>query len=194
MAAFDSVIAAYLKGNVVNLAPLVEFRFRDAPQYLWGGEWSFTSGGKKWSGTKNGVVTGIDGLDQAATLESSTMTFTLSGVDPDIMALARSEDRAAYVGRIAIVYLQFFDTDWQPMADPWALKAGIMGTMAISRTNTEKGSTVSVALPANNIFYGRGVAPAAYYTDRDQKLRHPGDRGLEFITDLQDYSYPVPWR
>lgn len=199
MADFSPVVDAYLSGRTVNLRPLALFDLRDGELALWDGEYDLVSGGKTWKGL--GAVASIEGLDQAATLESSAMTFTLSGLEKpgaDFAAVARSADRANYVRRLVTVYVQFFGSDgedwWQPLAEPFALKAGLMSNMVMSRSRTESGFLRTISLTANNIFYGRGVAPAAYYTDRDQQKRYPGDLGMQFIPTLQNKPIPVPWR
>lgn len=197
MADFGSPINAYLSGRKVNMRPLALFDFRDGAMALWGGEYDLISGGKTWKGLGN--IASIDGLDQAATLESSAMTFTLSGVEkPDtgttFASIAKNSDRANYARRLVTVYIQFFDEDWQKLDDPFAIKAAIMSNMLMSRSRTSNGFLRTVNLQANNIFYGRGVAPAAFYTDRDQQKRYPGDLGMQFIPPLQDKQIPVPWR
>lgn len=197
MADFGATINAYLAGRKVNMRPLALFDFRDGEMAVWGGEYDLVSGGKTWKGL--GSVASVDGLDQAATLESSAMTFTLSGVEKpgtgtSFISIAKSSDRANYVRRLVSVYLQFFDEDWQALDAPFAIKAGIMSDMQMSRSRTKDGYLRTITLQANNIFYGRGVAPAAYYTDRDQQTRHPGDLGMQFIPSLQSKQIPVPWR
>lgn len=197
MADFGATINAYLAGRHVNMRPLVLFDFADGEQALWQGEYDLTSGGKTWKGM--GGIASMDGLDAAATLESSAMTFTLSGVEPtdapvSFAAIAKNSDRSNYVRRLVTVYIQFFDEDWQPLDDPFAIKAGLMSNMTMSRSRANNGFLRTISLTANNIFYGRGVAPSAYYTDRDQQTRYPGDKGLQFIPSLQNKQIPVPWR
>lgn len=197
MADFGSTINAYLAGRKVNMRPLVLFDFRDGEEALWGGEYDLTVGGRTWRGLSN--IASVDGLDQAATYESSAMTFTLSGVekpgaDLSFLAIAVSSDRENYVRRLATVYMQFFDDDWQALDEPFALKAGFMGQASVSRVRAGDGYVRTISMPAYNIFLGRGVAPYSTYTDRDQQKRFPGDKGMQFIPSLQQTQIPVPWR
>lgn len=207
---FSETVKAYLEGRKVNFRLLVAFDFRDGVERVWGGEYALTSGGETWKGL--GRITNIEGLDQEAGLESSVMTFTLSGVelpgaDLSYLAIATSEDRSNYVDRLVTVYIQFFEIEddppnnryeWHPLDDPYAIKAGIMTgvTVSRSRVQTKQGQGVlrTVSLQANNIFYGRSVARGAFYTDRDQQIRAPGDKGMQFIVALQDREIEVPWR
>lgn len=198
MSDFSATIEAYLAGRTVNMRPLALFDFTSGEEAWWGGEYDLVSGGKTWKGLSRWVS--VDGLDQSATLDSSAMTFTLSGVEDVVLSLIKSANRENYVRRLVILYLQFFDADWQPLDDPYALKAGLMDDMQISRQQVvaDNGSVTwnrTVKLPAQNIFFGRGVAPYSLWTDRDQQKRHPGqnDKGLQFLPVLQDTDIPVPW-
>lgn len=198
MSAFSATIQTYLSGRKVNMRPLALFNFATGEEAWWGGEYDLVSGGKTWKGLSRWVD--VDGLDQAATLDSSTMTFTLSGVEQTVLSLITSSNRANYVRRLVVLYLQFFDEDWQCLDAPYALKGGLMDDMQISRqqVKADNGSVVwtrTVKLPAQNLFYGRGVAPYSLWTDRDQQKRYPGqnDKGLQFLPVLQDADIPVPW-
>ncbi len=193
---FDPVIETYAKGNALNLPALCYFDFRDAPQALWGGGFNLVSGGVTWTGLgKAGVICGIDGLEDSSNLEASDMTFTLSGVDASIMTVFKDEDRADYVGRMVCVYGQFCDVNWQPLCPPFAYRAGIMGTATVDKTPDGNGGfTRTITLPASNLFAGRNNAPASFFTDRDQKVRYPGDRFFEFVASIQEVSIDQPWR
>lgn len=195
---FDSVIELYGKGNALNLPALVYFDFRDAPIGVWGGGYDLTAGGMVWQGLgKSGLLIGIDGLEDNTNLQASDMTFSISGVDDAMMAIFKDEDRAGYVGSMVGVYAQFCDVSWQPVTGcpPLAIRAGFMGAATASRTQNEDGSwTRTLSLPASNMFYGRGNAPASFFTDRDQQIRHPGDRFFQFVPSIQEASINVPWR
>lgn len=192
----DAVIEEYAKGNAVNLPALASFDFRDQPMHVWAGEYPIKdTNGQVWTGlSAPGYLISIEGLEQAATLEAAQLTVTLSGADPALMSIMAHEDRADYVGRLLVIYAMFCDADWQPLCAPMALAAGIMGTVTVSRQMKKGGWERSIILPADNIFYGRGGAPASFYTDRDQQLRFPGDTGMQYITGLQDTSIPFPWK
>lgn len=193
---FPNTIRARLQGRTVRLAHLVSFDF-DAlsgfePAYLWNGSRAFISGGHTWNGLRG--LGKIDGLEESLALQATTITATLTGVDSNLLAVAVSEDRAHYVGRMLRVFLQFFDEDWQPLDDPFARAAGIMDGMTVNRSQNGDGATVrSIAVTAPNIFAGRRVPPFGYFTDRDQQQRSPGDLGCQHIPELQNASIPVPW-
>lgn len=193
---FDAVIESYAKGNRVNFPALAYFDFRDTPLSVWGGEYDLVAGGVTWTGLgRPGRLISIDGLEAASTLEAGQFTITLSGTDAAMMSVVADEDRGDYVGRLLGVYGLFCDADWQPLTSPFALTAGIMGTMSVSRSADAEKTTRIITLPVDNIFFGRSGSPASFYTDRDQQQRYPsgGDTGLTFIPALQDTDIPVPW-
>lgn len=193
---FDPVIEAYAEGAFVAMTPLLEFQFPDGWQRLWLGMGKLRAGGHDWLGI--GRAISMDGLEQAASLEAADMTFTLSGADETmrpLFPLAASGDREAYVGSLVIVYMQFMTPDFVTVGEPEALRAGICGTMELSNTWSEdEGRRRTIMLPATNIFFGRGVAPNSFWSDRDQQLRHPGDLGLSELTGSQTFTFPQPWR
>jgi hypothetical protein len=193
----DAVVEAYAKGTQVNCAVLAWLDFQSQPLAVWPGEYTISSGGVDWQGLgKAGFLIDIDALEAASTLEAAQFNIKLSGVDASILASAASSNRADYINQLLIVYALFCDADFQPLANPMAVAGGFMGAMAISRTMNNGVWERTINLPVNNMFYGRGIAPASFWTDSDQQQRFPGlaDTGLTFIKQLQDYSIRIPWR
>jgi hypothetical protein len=188
----DPAVVDLLDARQLQVAHLVQMDFLSTPVYLWNGHHDLTVGGHTWSGLRK--LGGIEGLEESSDLTATQMKFTLSGVDANVLALAIGGAREEYVGRIVTVWLQFFDADWQPVGDPIARSAGIMDGINISRSrDSDEQSVRTLTLTAENIFFGRGVPPAGNYTDRDQKFRHSGDRGLEFVNEVQNTVVQIPW-
>jgi hypothetical protein len=193
----DAVVEAYAKGSMVRVPTLAWLDFKTTPVAVWPGEYQLSSGGVDWQGMGNaGFLIGIDNMEAAATLEASQFNVTLSGVDSGMLAAAANSDRSEYINRLLIVYALFCDEDWQPLANPMAIGGGFMGTMTTTRNFSDGVFTRQIQLPVNNLFYGRGVAPLAFWTDADQQQRFPGegDTGLTFIQSLQDFNVKLPWR
>jgi hypothetical protein len=188
----DEAVVALLSQKALRVAHLVQFDFLSVPKYLWNGSYDLTVGGHTWSGLRN--LGGIEGLEESSDLTATQMRFTLSGVNADTLAIAVGDNRDEYVGRTVTVWLQFFDSSWQPVGTPVARSAGLMDGITISRArNDEQNSTRVLTLTAENIFAGRGVPPAGNYTDADQRFRSPTDRGLSFINEVQNTVVEVPW-
>lgn len=188
----DEAVIALLEEHKLLVAHLVKFDFVSEATYLWNGHHDLITGGHTWKGLRK--LGGIDGLEDTADLTATQLRFTLSGVDGAVLAIAIAEDRTQYVGRLVTVWLQFFDSEWQPVGDPIARACGLMDGMPISRSRDQDGGSVRIlTLTAENIFSGRGIPPAGNYTDPDQKFRSPGDRGLEFVSEVQNTVINVPW-
>lgn len=190
---FAATIRAMLAGNSVRYAHLVELQF-DTPAYFSNINGTLDADGKVWIGA--GQLGSIEGMEQALAGQAVQLRTLLSGADinSQIMQLAASEDRSGYVGQLELIWLQFFDADWQTLDSPYALIAGLMDGISISRQQAENGATIrTVTLTAENIFYNRRVPALGYWTSSDQKQRFPGDLGLDFIPSLQDKVIEVPW-
>lgn len=186
-----AVIQTLLEGRTVRVAHLVEFGFCTQMRRLWNGHYTLTAGGHEWFGIRK--LGSIEGLDDEGLLQASQMKFTVSGVDARFLSLAIGEDKSEYIGKMVKVFLQFFDQDWQPLDEPVARAAGIMDGIELSRQRAGDGWQRIATITAENIFYGRSVPPYGYFTNSDQQNRHPGDRGLEKIPEIQEAVIQVPW-
>lgn len=182
---FDGTVAAALEGRSVNAALLVEMRFEGETRRWWQGFGPLESGGKTWQGL--GHLISVDGLQSAVGTVAPSTTFTLSGVDPEIVALAR-EGSARVKGRKALVYIQFFEVDpsdgrksWGTLDDPSVIWSGRMDQL---RFVADGPSARTITLTAESIWADRNRPPFGLYTYEDQQARFPGDKGLSQVADL----------
>lgn len=185
--AFTEAIALALKGAALQADLLVHMDFRDSPIRFWTGWGMLEAAGHTWKGL--GQLVSIEGLQQATGTVAPETTFTLSGVDPDIVALtAAASDRA--VGRRVRVWMQIFSVDGgdTPVDEPFVIWTG---TMDRPRFTAEGSGLRQVSITANNLMTRRNSPPHGMYTDRDQQARYPGDKGLERIPEL--VSKQVRW-
>jgi len=187
MGYFPETIAAALGGAKVECAYLVAFEFASETMRLWRGNGVLdTSDGNKWMGI--GQLGEISGIEQATNGEAPEAKFTLSGIDADILRLARDEFAAEVLGRRAVVYIQFFgEPDASNPANqrvldlPFAVWSGRMLSPTIT---IDPSGERSIAVPAESLFSLRGRPRYAMNTDRDQDLRFPGDQGFAFAASL----------
>lgn len=191
--ALSATISALLEQRTVRCAHLVEICFVTQARRLWNGNYKITtSDGHDWFGIRK--LGSIEGLENDGDFQASELKFSISGVDTRLLQMAVSEDKAEYIGRHVRVYLQFFDSDWTLLDAPVARAVGIIDGLEVTRQPMEGGGTRRViSLTAQNMFYGRGQPPASFFTDTDQQLRFPGDRGLVYLSELQDTNIPFPW-
>lgn len=196
MALFSATVAAKLAGREVGLVPLGFFDFFDLPMRLWPGFGPLDAGGYEWSGT--GDLGSIEGLTAAAGDAAQSVTFRLSGITPEIQALARDAE-ARVKGRAVVVYVQAFDVVDDPVAGrsygqrldaPVALWAGRMDVMTFSASGpTER----SVTLTAESFNADRRRPSFGLMTDADQRARWPGDGSLRFRPYMRAKSLRIPW-
>lgn len=177
MGYLPTVIAAAAADRTVRAALLVHFDFEDDPKRFWMGCFDLVAGGETWQGF--GDLVAIDGLDQIRGMSAPKATFTVSGISPDIVALARDQSDKVK-GRDVTVYLQFFDEEWQTLDDPVVVWIGILDVM----TYSAQGPNVrSIQVSAEGLWTGRRRPVFARYTDRDQQGRFPGDLGCSQVAD-----------
>lgn len=187
MSLFPETIAASLTGEKVQCAWLVRFAFTTEPMFLWCGDGLLeTADGQVWMGL--GQLGDIGGIEQAVNGEAPQASFTLSGIDAQIMRLARDEFEPEVKGRIVTVYIQFFgvadaeDPENQRVLDtPYPVWSGRLLTPSFS---FDQEGERSVTVTAESLFSLRSRPQYAMYTDSDQKRRFPGDRGFEFVSSL----------
>lgn len=178
--ALSATIAAAVAGQVVRAALLARFDFVSGTERVWAGEYTLTtSDGYEWKGM--GKFGSVDGLSARTDLAADQLTFALSGVDADLVGIAKNS-AAEVRGQPCYVYIQFFDESWAVLDAPFPIRYGIMDQMRYAATGP---STRKITLTAEGIFAARNSAPYAYYTDSDQKARHAGDTFLALITTLQ---------
>lgn len=187
MSLFPETIAAALAGSKVECAFLVLFDFTSQPMRLWKGEGMLrTNDGARWAGIGN--LGSMSGIEQAVNGEAPEMTFVLSGIDADIMRLAKDEFQAEVKGRLVYVLIQFFGVDdpadpdnQRPLDNPYPVCCG--RCLAPTFTFNDSGER-SVSLSAESLFSLRSRPAYAMYTDSDQQLRFPGDEGFAFVGSL----------
>ena len=187
----EPVVDAALRKEQISSAYLVFMDFVGAPKRWWPEFGTLRAGGHNWDGT--GDFVSVDGLESGSDMESTQTVFTLSGLNPELVALAAgSQDRVE--GRDVTVYLQFFhvggaalpDDDtgerYEIMAnlgDPILIWSGVMDRMRFNGND----ETTTITLTAENIWVDRNRPPFGLYTFKDQMARF-NDRSLRFIASL----------
>jgi len=107
------------------------------------------------------------------------ITLTLSGIDPTLLQGILNEFQA---GLPAIVTLGVFDGNGALIGDPVCCFAGRMDQPTLDVT----GIAASIAINCENRLVEMNVAVDRRYTDEDQQLDYPGDRGFEFVNSIQE--------
>ena len=105
--------------------------------------------------------------------------LVLNGVKSSLISTALS---AQYTNRDGKIFLGLFDTSKNVIADVYTLFVGKMDVMII-REGTD---TSTIELKLENRLIALERPNERRMTDEDQKNLFTGDKGFEFIADLQD--------
>ena len=182
----SAALSALLSSRQVRTAMLVHLDFKSGPMRVWTGFGSIETGGYTWSGL--GELGKVGAIEIPANGNAPTVTFTLSGVAPGMIAKALSARDETY-DRDVVVYLQHFDETWAPVDGPIPLYFGRMDVMKARATSQ---TTRVVEVTAEWLFSRRTIPAFAYLSDRDQKARVPGDLGAAFVSSMQSKTVIFP--
>jgi hypothetical protein len=184
---FSATVEAALAGRTVRRVRLVRFDFASGVRFFAEGVGDLrTADGVVWSGA--GELGSIGDIEGGRGGQAPSTEFKMSGVNPDLVA-ASLESSSESKGRDVSVFVQHFDDAWAFIGLPYETFGGTMDTLKISATGP---TTRTVTLSAEGIFTARGFAPFSYFSDRDQKRLHPGDRGAEYVASMASKSIQWP--
>ena len=181
MSFVDQDTADRAAASTVRIATLVELRFTSETKYLWNGAGPLDVAGAAYEGA-NGFG-GIDGLPSLRSTTSEKVNLTFAAVSGEALALAaNSKDEVR--GRLAFIWLQLFNEDWQPVGARVPAFWGIMHRAVIEREAATEltGGTRTMGLEIENPYFNRARATLGRFTDQDQKQRSPTDRVFEFVS------------
>lgn len=149
-----------------------EFDFASGVIRVHSGRGTVSWGGYDWLGM--GRFGSVTSVDENSELAKKTITYSLSGLPGDIIAIGLNEH---YQGRSARLYLGFKSLTTNTLVDtPELLDQGRMNTI-----ETEEGDTCSVSLTSESRLSLWDRPVIRRLTNADQQSRFPGDRGFEFI-------------
>jgi hypothetical protein len=182
----SSANAAAAQSETVRLLGLLELDFASGYSRVTTAPWdvSFvygTEGTLTFKGV--GVLGSATSVSEVNGAQASGLRATLSGIDNARIAQALGDQ---YQGRRARLFLGFCNEAWQLVDTPMLLWRGRMDTMAIERGAT---ATITVALESRLADLLR--PRTRLYTNEDQQLEYPGDRGMEFVAKQSDV--PIVW-
>lgn len=186
-----------------NVSPVLmaEMYFDSGTIGMWTGVGTLTWGDKTFFG--GGNLIGVSPIEETQELQAKGLTATLNGISSTLIALALLEKIR---GRPFRLYLgivdsrQYVATEDEPgrvmiedgsgyvllenslVDSPYRIFSGLMDYMEF----TDNGKTADIRLYVENILIVGQRAKIGRYTNEDQRKRYSGDKGLEFINQLQD--------
>lgn len=198
-----SSIVTNLEAAEVKPLFAVELYFDTQTIYMWTGLGDLVFGGNTYIGT--GQFLEISELQETAEIAAKGATITLSGIPSELISLAISEP---YQGRKCKIYFGLLDANQQFLTledgsyllnedgsridvtagDKDALSEVFSGY--IDQMSIEEGADTSVMIMnVESRLIDLERQRIFRYTDQNQKIRYPNDRGLEFVEDLQDKQF-----
>lgn len=169
-------LAATIVSREAPIKALLELDLLSGPKRVWAGFGKLqTIDGRQWDGI--GDLGSIDAITQSFSASAPAGRITVSGVSPAVIAAAANATE--YKDRLIRVYLQAFQGR-ALYGDPASLAMRVMKSLEISRDAGVR----SVAVTHESPYFRRRSPPAAWYSDRDQQKRHPGDRFCERVPFL----------
>jgi hypothetical protein len=168
---------AAASGDKVNFVLLCRLGFDGAERRMWFGHGQIEVAGELWDG--DGGMASISEIGAAIGDSAQPLTIDVSGVDQQFMALAASEVNLVR-GRPINISIAFFSESGLLLDSPASLYTGEMQAIKPSKTVMSR----SLSLLCEGIFSDRGMTPNGLLSDRDQKSRHIGDTGMEFMSSL----------
>lgn len=168
--------AAAVLGTRLALIQLVEMDLT-LPLFVTTAAHDIDYGGNTYIG---GRATAIDAIrDQGG--EVQALSFQLSGVPADLLAIALAEP---IQGKAVRVFTGILDADTHAILDVLQSWAGTLDVMSIA----QGGQTAAITVSAEH----RGIAFARpkglRYTDGDQQALYPGDKSLEFVISQAQHA------
>lgn len=155
---------------------LLKLEFDSGTDYLWTGYGDLSWDGQTWLG--GGELLGVQPFSESTDITATRAQVTVSGIPSAWISLVLQED---YQGRPATIYFAALDSDGNVIADP-AEFAGRMDQMEINKT----GDTMLIRLSIESQLIDLHKPREFRYTDQDQRIDYPGDRGFEYVAGLQD--------
>lgn len=176
MRTIDSAILTGLSAETVRRVYLVRLDF-DSGTVGWNtGFRSIVLDGVTYYGLGN--VTSISAAKEEAGVKASGLTVTISGIDPTVVALLLSEP---YINRPAYVHYVLLDEQDQVITGAPVLY--FRGS--IDSIQGEEGATASFTISLKSRLADWERPRKLRYSDAEQQKLHPGDKGFEFVGQME---------
>jgi hypothetical protein len=163
----------------VRPAIFVAADFVDGTVYLWSGLGPIVWNGHTWTGI--GSLGSVSTIEEGANVQARGATLTLSGLDPALLAEVMTQYK---VTAPVTIWLGLRDTSGAIIADPVISFRGRMD----QPTLTVNGPSGTLNIQCESRLLDMNISVESRYTDQDQKLTYPDDRGMEWVCAIQDIT------
>jgi hypothetical protein len=163
-----------LAQSQVRAVVFVEMDFPDGFLRMNNSAQDMAWGGYTWLGI--GRVGSIDPIGEGMTLEARGLRFSISGVQPDHIALALGQQ---YQGRSCKVWFAPLDESYTVLPDPVLIFNGRMDVMDI-----DMGTTATITVSAESRLADWDRPRVRRYNAADQAITDSADKGFEFVPQM----------
>lgn len=172
-----SAMSDVMEADVVRPIIFIKAEFDSGDVLMWSGLGDLDWAGETWLG--GGSLLGVEAIEESAEVKATGTRVSLSGIPSELLSIALQED---YSGRPLSIWFGATDESGNIIADPVLLFKGRMDVMSIQEGS--EFSKIDVTVESRLIEFER--ARERRYTSEDQKIDYPNDKGLEFVSSIQD--------
>ncbi len=179
----DAITEQALNESVLRVVALVKIEFAGYPATL------FTTyhddiefGGETY--VSQGSVGSVSNIEEDGSLSPSDYIITLDGTDVSIAAAALN---APPLNNPVTVYLQTLDENFRPQGTPFVHFKGI--TDGVEKVG---GRTAIVSVRVKDRLADWQRPRVSRYTNAEQQLLYPNDKGFEFVETLASKEWEWP--
>ena len=147
------------------------------PVHIWTGYGTITVGSTAYLGI--GTLGSISPVEETTDLAARGISMQLSGVPTAMLAVALTEN---YQGRECSVLFGALQSSGALVSSPVTIFSGRMDVMSIN----DDGQNATIGMTAENKLVDFRRPREVRYTDQEQKNLFPSDKGLEFVTAIQE--------
>lgn len=190
-----------LDDEVIQPFFAVQFDFDSGPIRAWTGVGNAFIDGQTYTGT--GTLLNISSVEETAEMAVRGATLTMTGIPSELLSLALQEP---YQGRVCKIYFGLFAPEWILAGGIWndlgewvdasywqdsgvntyanltEIFSGYMDEMNID----EGADFATIEMTVENKLIDLERSRVRRFSSGYQKTRYPGDKGLDFVEDLQD--------
>lgn len=170
-------MATAVAGELLRPFLLFEGEFASGTGRWWTGVGDLSWNGETWVGL--GSLVGLSELGESVETKAEGFTVTLSGQDPDLLALALSACRQGASGKI---WLGALDESGAVIPDPYLLRQGWLDVPS----GQDGGDTATISVSYEDELIDLERPRDFRYTTETQRLFYPDDKGFDFVPSLQD--------
>ncbi len=174
----DPVLLAQLQGADLSPILLMNVGTSGDDVRMWTGYGDLAYGGEIWLG--GGEFIGVSNVSETADVQANGITFSMSGITPELLAIALQYMRQ---GEVAELFLGALTDSGELIGDN-AVRV-FKGKTDVPVIDDDAASIV-INLSAESDLIDLERSRVRRYTSEDQKSEYPGDLGFDFVARLQE--------